>query len=39
MLVIGMQYPDWEDSKMAAYSAMIDSMDQGIGELLKVKNK
>ena len=36
------QYPDWEDSKMAAYSAMIDSMDQGIGrvvETLKLNNQ
>ena len=28
------KFHDWEDSKMAAYAAMIDSMDQGIGRVI-----
>ena len=30
----GAAFPDWESSKMAAYAAMVDRMDQSLGRLL-----
>lgn len=32
------QHKDWQDLRMAVYAAMIDSMDQNIGRILKTLN-
>ncbi|WP_109467537.1 arylsulfatase [Albibacillus kandeliae] len=29
------KHQDWEDSRMATYAAMVDSMDQGIGRVMR----